>query len=194
MKRDIINRLHARFEEYAHDEQGVEYWLARDLQDLLGYTQWRNFLQVVEKAKIACEQAGQRVQDHFADVSKMVDLGSGSQRDIDDIALTRYACYLIAQNGDDFLPTITIKAKDFANEITNFNIKKDDLSTEPQITMEQNNTDVRQLLTDRGIHPEELPPAEDVKKLERRVQADEKEITKEIATTAEFPSDNEDTE
>ena len=83
MKRDIINRLHARFEEYAHDEQGVEYWLARDLQDLLGYTQWRNFLQVVEKAKIACEQAGQRVQDHFADVSKMVALVVGGGKPIE---------------------------------------------------------------------------------------------------------------
>jgi DNA-damage-inducible protein D len=249
----------------------VEYWHARELQEALGYAQWRNFVDVIEKARTACINSGQRVEDHFREVTKMVDLGSGARREVEDVALTRYACYLIAQNGDprkaqiafaqtyfaiqtrkqelieqrleeverlaarekltgsektlsgiifervkdeksfarirskgdaalfggkttqdmkkrlgapegralaDFLPTITIKAKDFANEITNFNIKEKDLSTEVRITQEhvQNNRDVRKLLGERGIRPEALPAAEDIKKLERRVKSEERTI------------------
>jgi DNA-damage-inducible protein D len=273
MKREIIARLHGEFEEYAREVGGIECWYAREIQELLGYTRWENFAKVIDKAKASCHNAGQQVGDHFLDVTKMVDIGSGTQREVDDIALTRYACYLIAQNGDprkeaiafaqtyfavqtrkqeiieqrladverlsarrklstsekelsgvifervrdeksfgrirskgdqalfgghstqdmkarlkvpdsrplaDFLPTITIKAKDFANEITNFNIKKEDLRAEPDISREhvKNNQDVRQVLTNRGIRPENLPPAEDVKKLERRLQSEEKRLTK----------------
>jgi DNA-damage-inducible protein D len=273
MKKEIVVRLHASFEELVHHDKasGGEYWLARDLQELLGYAKWENFVKVIEKARTACQTAGSDPADHFLDVRKMVELGSGAVREIDDIALTRYACYLIAQNGDptkdaiafaqtyfavqtrkqelieqrlseverlsarkklttsekelsgiiyervgdqmsfarirskgdmalfggnstqamkvklgvpdsrplaDFLPTITIKAKDFANEITNFNIKRDELRTEARIADEhvKNNQDVRDLLMQRGIQPESLPAAEDIKKVERRVASEAKKL------------------
>jgi DNA-damage-inducible protein D len=279
MKKELITKLHKSFEDCAHQKDGVEFWLARELQELLGYAQWRNFELVVEKAKIACQNAGQPVVDHFADVSKMVEIGSQAERPVQDIALTRYACYLIAQNGDprkdaiafamtyfavqtrkqelietriaewerlqarekltlsqkelssvlyergidsqgfgrilskgdaalfgglstqtmkdrlavpdgrplaDFLPTITIKAKDFANEITNTQVKQRDLRGETSITHEhvKNNRDVRKLLTDRDIVPEQLPAAEDVKKLERRLKSEAKKLPKQTSKLA----------
>jgi DNA-damage-inducible protein D len=271
MKQDLIASLHRNFEDAVHVEGDVEYWLARELQRLLGYTQWRNFERVVADAKVACEQAGAQTDDHFADASKMVGLGSGAARKIDDIALTRYACYLIAQNGDprkceiafamnyfavqtrkqeiverriaeyervqargklslsqkalsgvlfergidaagfsrivskgdealfggsntqdmkdrlgvpdsrplaDFLPTITIKAKDFANEVTHTQVKQYDLRDEPAVTSEhvRNNADVRRILTDRDIRPEALPRGEDVRKVQRRLKAEEQRL------------------
>lgn len=273
MKKEIIVQLNKTFEESAYTQNGVEYWMARDMQKLLDYTEWRNFLLVVDKAKIACMKSGQNISDHFVDVNKMVKLGSGSERQIEDIMLTRYACYLIAQNGDpskeqiafaqsyfaiqtrkqelleerialvervharekladteselsgvvyergvdgegfarlrskgdhalfggyttldmkkklglpdkrplaDFLPTITIKAKDFAAEITSFNTKKNNLRGEPAITSEhvKNNRDVRNLLGKSGIRPEALPPEEDIKKLQRRLKSEGKKIAK----------------
>ncbi|MEX1167155.1 MAG: DNA damage-inducible protein D, partial [Hydrogenophaga sp.] len=255
MKKEVIIRLHASFEELVQkDEDGGDFWLARDLQTLLGYAKWENFAKVIEKAKTSCQAAGYDPQDHFLDVRKMIDLGKGATRAVEDTALTRYACYLVAQNGDpskeaiafaqtyfavqtrkqelieqrlaelerlgarkkltlsekelsgviyervgdqmsfarirskgdtalfgghttqamktrlgipearplaDFLPAITIKAKDFANEITNFNIKRDGLNNEPSISSEhvKNNQDVRNLLMKRGIQPESLPAA-----------------------------------
>ena len=271
MDKEIITKLQKSFEDCAREADGIEFWFARDLQILLGYAQWRNFLATIEKAKESCNNAGQIVDDHFAGVSKKVKIGSEAEREIDDIMLTRYACYLIAQNGDprkaqiafaqsyfavqtrkqelieqrislverlyarqklvasetelskliyergvdddgfarirskgdqvlfggyttakmkgklgvpqsrplaDFLPTITITAKNLAAEITNFNVKKDNLQGEQHITKEHvmNNADVRQLLLKRGIKPEELPPEEDIQKLERRVRKDEKQI------------------
>jgi len=271
MDKQVMIRLHASFEEAAYELNGVEYWLARELQVLLEYTQWRNFEMVVEKAKISCHNAGQCIEHHFADVSKTIPMPKGAMKEVDDYMLTRYACYLIAQNGDprkdaiafaqsyfalqtrrqelleerislvermsarqklvateselsrniyergvddqgfgrirskgdealfggmttlqmkkkmsvpenrplaDFLPTITIKAKDLATEITNFNVKTNDMFGEAPITREhvKNNTDIRDVLAKSGILPEALPPEEDLKKLERRVKAEEKRL------------------
>jgi DNA-damage-inducible protein D len=101
VKSDLIHQLTENFEAHAQQaENGVEFWLARDLQYLLGYSKWDNFLNVISKAKTACELSEHQVSDHFADAGKVVDLGSGSQRVVDDIMLTRYACYLIAQNDE----------------------------------------------------------------------------------------------
>ena len=117
MKRELITRLHKSFEDCAHHEDGVEFWLARELQALLGYTEWRNFTQVIEKAQTACQNAGQPPIDHFVEVNKMVDIGSGTSREINDLALTRYACYLIAQNGNPQKDEIAFAMTYFAVQI-----------------------------------------------------------------------------
>ncbi|MBF8278088.1 MAG: dinD [Candidatus Brocadiaceae bacterium] len=280
MKKELINQLHKQFDGIVNvwPESDVEFWYARDLQGGLGYDRWENFKKVIDKAVSSCETTGVRVSDHFRDVTKMVRIGSGAERPVDDIILTRYACYLIAQNGDprkdqiafaqsyfaiqtrkqeiveeriqlqerlharrklreseielskniyergvddqgfgrirskgdsalfggkstqtmknklgvpetrplaDFLPTITITAKNLAAEITNHNVNQNDLQGEPSITDEhvQNNQSIRNVLVKRGIKPEELPAEEDLKKLERRVKSDEKRLIK----SAELP-------
>jgi len=273
MEKELISQLRSSFEIVAQGEHDIEFWYARDLQKLLGYNEWRNFLFVINKAKQACENSGHITEDHFVDVNKMVSLGSGSQREIEDLKLTRYACYLIAQNGDpkkneiafaqtyfaiqtrkqeileqrlaeierlqareklsqsekqisgilfergvdsqgfarikskgdqalfggkttqqmkeklgipekralaDFLPTITIKAKDFANEITSFNTVRDNLRGEQPITKEhiKSNTIVRNALRESNIFPENLPAAEDVKKIDRKIKSESKKLPK----------------
>lgn len=276
MKKEFIAELFKQFEDACYDYEGVECWSARELQPILGYAQWKNFKNVIDKAKKSCEKAGEEIKNHFADFGKMVQIGSGAQKEINDIALTRYACYLIAQNGDastkseiafaqtyfavqtrkqeiiekrlldvarvtareklsqsekklsgiifergvgnksfaiirsrgdqalfggrttndmkrilkvpknrplaDFLPTLTIKAKDFATELTSHNVVDKDLQGDYQISKEhiENNQEVRRILLKRGVKPEQLPPAEDVKKVERRIKSDDKKILKEV--------------
>src|ERR1035437_7155250 len=114
MEKEIITKLIKSFEDYAYEQDGIEYWLARELQELLGYADWRNFLNAVEKAKESCKTSGEAVSDHFVDVTKMVKIGSGAERKQDDIMLTRYACYLIAQNGDPKKEQIAFAQSDFA--------------------------------------------------------------------------------
>ena len=278
MNQALITVLQNDFNSIANVLEGteVEYWYARELQERLGYDRWENFVKVIAKAKRACENSGIEISDHFREVTKMVVIGSGAKREIRDMILTRYACYLVAQNGDstkepiafaqtyfaiqtrqqellqqrmeltdrlearaklresetelskniyqrgvdsggfarirskgdralfggnstmdmkvklsvptsrplaDFLPTVTITAKNLATEITNHNVKRENLYGETAITSEhvQNNKSVRALLTERGIKPEELPPAHDLKKLERKVKSDEKKLIKKSA-------------
>ena len=143
MKTEIIQSLTSEFESHAHQtEDSLEFWLARDLQQLLGYRKWENFINVITKAKTACEISGYDINDHFPDIRKMIKMPKNAEKEVDDIMLTRYACYLIAQNGDSTkepitlaqtyfaMPTILLKAKDFATEITIHNAREKHMNTE----------------------------------------------------------------
>ena len=143
-----------------------------------GYSKWENFEKVIQKAKESCKNAGEVEADHFPDVRKMVTIGSETERSIMDIALTRYACYLIA----DFLPTISIKAKDLAAEMTGLNVQTKDLKGQNPIETEHidNSSAVRKMLIERGIQPENLPPADDIKKIQRKLDSDDKNVLKEV--------------
>lgn len=202
LRSEKIARLRGIFENKAIDFDGVEAWLARDLQPLLGYSEWRNFQNVITKAKEACERVGADVSDHFVDVNKVIEKGKGAreERGVDDKGFA-----IIRSRGDaalfggastldmkrklqvpktrplaDFLPTVTIKAKDLAAEITNYMVKTSDISGHDRISKEHesNNRNVRGALTNSGIYPESLPPAEDIKKIERRLKSEEKNYLK----------------
>ena len=274
MKKEQIQQLFEKFENACYEYKGIECWSARELQDIFNYSEWRNFLKVIDKSREACKNSGNTVLDHFVELNKMIELAKGAQREIDDMALTRYACYLVAQNGDaakpeiafaqtyfavqtrkqeiieqrlldiarvsareklsksekklsgiiyergidqkgfaiirskgdkalfggfttsdmkrklkipdnralaDFLPTLTIKAKDFATELTSHNVIEKDLRGEAIISKEHvdNNNAVRKMLMGRGVQPEQLPPSEDLKKVQKRLEGDEKKVVNE---------------
>ncbi|HEM2792146.1 TPA: DNA damage-inducible protein D [Streptococcus suis] len=276
MEQSKIYKTKEKFDSIVNqtEDEAIDYWYARDLMPLLGYERWENFHKAIQRAMNSVETSDTKVSDHFREVTKMVPLGSGSERPVKDYMLTRYACYLIAINGDtnkeeiafaqsyfavqtrkqelieerlhyierteargklkesekrlsqniyergvddrgfgrirskgdmalfgghstqemkerlgvknnrplaDFLPTLTIAAKNLATEMTNYNVEENDLHGEKSITDEHvlNNTTIRNMLAQRGIKPEELPPAEDLKKLERKVKQQNKKLIKE---------------
>jgi len=273
VKKELIEQLFVRFEDIKQEQAGIEYWSARELQPLLGYNKWENFENAIRRAVEATRNSGYAINDHFLEARKMIKTGKGAQREVADYSLTRYACYLIAQNGDpsksqiafaqtyfavqtrkqeiieqrlleierveareklsqterklsgvlyergvdnqgfaiiraqgdqalfggnstqdmkqrlsvpakrplaDFLPTLTIKAKDFAAELTRHNVVDKDIRGQQRISGEHvaNNRAVRRILGERGVKPELLPPDADVKKVQRKLASEDKKAVK----------------
>ena len=158
MERAVVSFLNKKFEDCAFEHEGVECWSARDLQVLLEYTQWRNFEEVIEKAKISCEKAGNKVENHFADVSKMVKIGSQSEREIDNVFLTRYACYLITQNGDPRKEVIAFAQTYFAVQTRKQEILEERLALaermEARAKLTASETELSKLIYERGVDDE----------------------------------------
>lgn len=184
MDKKTIYEMKNAFDEIVKiiQEEAVEFWYARDLMALLGYDRWENFHKAIERAIDSCKASEIEPADHFRSVTKMVQIGSGAERAVKDYMLTRYACYLIAQNGDPRKEEIAFAQSYFAVQTRKQElIEEKDLQGESAITSEhvQNNQSVRDMLGSRGIKPEELPPSEDIKKLERRVKSQEKKLVQE---------------
>lgn len=177
MDRKKITQIKEQFDLVIHsdNEADVEYWYARELMVLLGYERWENFDKAILRAMDSCETSGIEVLDHFREVAKMIEIGKGGHS-----TMEMKARLGVKDNRPlaDFLPTLTIAAKNLATEMTNYNVEEKDLQGESAIAGEhvQNNLSVREMLGQRGIKPEELPPSEDIKKLERRVKSQEKKL------------------
>lgn len=184
MDKKTIYEMKNAFDEIVKiiQEEAVEFWYARDLMALLGYDRWENFHKAIERAIDSCKASEIEPADHFRSVTKMVQIGSRAERAVKDYMITRYACYLIAQNGDPRKEEIAFAQSYFAVQTRKQElIEEKDLQGESAITSEhvQNNQSVRDMLGSRGIKPEELPPSEDIKKLERRVKSQEKKLVQE---------------
>jgi hypothetical protein len=171
MKKELIQELFKKFEDACYDLDGLECWSGREMQEILGYSDWRNFLNIIQKAATSCKNSGEDISNHFVEVTKMIEIGKGGHIGVP-----------TGRPLADFLPTLLIKAKDFATELTSHNVVDKDLSGDGAITKEHvdNNQEVRNILLKRGVKPENLPSAEDVKKVQRRIDSTEKKILKDI--------------
>jgi len=188
MKSEEIIALFEQFENVSAEFEGIECWSARELQSLLGYSKWENFSKVIDKAKESCSNAGEIVAYHFPDVRKVIEAGKGAQHEINDILLTRYACYLIAQNGDSRKEQISFAQNYFAVQTRRAEIIEQRLLDYERVKARAKLAEtekilsgifaVRKMLLGRGIVPEQLPPAEDIKKVERKLKSDEKKALK----------------